>query len=288
MGELAKPVAGLPDNYEPEKGIKKIAVASAAEEHWRRAMDAEKLFEAIEIKLTEQRRFVTWYDEAKPTGRPEKGNSAVTLSDIEGAPLKMTLSRWRSRLIDLNKFAEVLAKTQEKCRLICEAKGDPFAKIHGNEIIEWYTPEKYICSARKAMGSIDLDPATSEHAQKTVRAKKFFTVEDDCFEHEWAGSIWLNPPFNKPSPFIERLVEACWSGSQAILLTNNNTDTKWWQLAASNSSAVCFTDHRIKFYNIHGDESSPTNGQTFFFLGSDAAAFTDEFKQHGLIMRRHP
>jgi hypothetical protein len=38
---------------------------------------------------------------------------------------------------------------------------------------EWYTPKQYIEAARKVLGEIDLDPATSEKAQETIGAKCF-------------------------------------------------------------------------------------------------------------------
>ena len=44
---------------------------------------------------------------------------------------------------------------------------------------EWYTPAKYIEAARKVMGGIDLDPATCELANKTVKATKYHTKENN-------------------------------------------------------------------------------------------------------------
>ncbi len=73
MTALAKPQSGqLPASYNPEKGLKKLAVAEAAEKHFARAKDATKLYEAIEAKLVEQRRFVLWWDaqEKDKGGRP--------------------------------------------------------------------------------------------------------------------------------------------------------------------------------------------------------------------------
>ncbi len=39
---------------------------------------------------------------------------------------------------------------------------------------EWYTPNYIIDAARKTMGSIDLDPASSAIANQTVMAKKYY------------------------------------------------------------------------------------------------------------------
>jgi hypothetical protein len=59
---------------------------------------------------------------------------------------------------------------------------------------EWYTPKRYIDAARKVLRSIDLDPATSKLAQTVVKAKTFYTAEDDGLSKQWHGRVWLYPP----------------------------------------------------------------------------------------------
>lgn len=44
---------------------------------------------------------------------------------------------------------------------------------------EWYTPKAYIDAAREVLGTIYLDPASSEIANETIQATKFYTAEDD-------------------------------------------------------------------------------------------------------------
>src|SRR5215469_2041438 len=61
--------------YDPTKGLKTIAVAEAAEKHFARAKDPEKLFEAIETKLRAQAEFVLWWDGQKREGRPWAKNN---------------------------------------------------------------------------------------------------------------------------------------------------------------------------------------------------------------------
>jgi hypothetical protein len=78
----------------------------------------------------------------------------------------------------------------------------------GTGEFERYTPAKYIEIARTVMGTIDVDPASCEMAQKIVKATTFFTVKDDGLNKEWIGNIWLNPPYHRGlgPKFIDKLV----------------------------------------------------------------------------------
>jgi ParB family chromosome partitioning protein len=66
---------------------------------------------------------------------------------------------------------------------------------------EWDTPPHIIEAARKSMGSIDCDPASSERANKIVKAKEFFIAEDDGLSKKWHENVWLSPPHALMSDF---------------------------------------------------------------------------------------
>jgi phage N-6-adenine-methyltransferase len=158
---------------------------------------------------------------------------------------------------------------------------------HGKN--EWYTPAKYIEMARKVIGAIDLDPASSDKAQEIVRAERYTTAADDGLTQEWRGRVWLNPPYSQPADiyvWVSKLVTEVRAGrvSAAIMLTHNCTDTAWFHEAASVANAICFTRGRIKFIDEKGDECGmPPNGQTFFYFGDDACGFADVFAHIGLV-----
>ncbi len=154
----------------------------------------------------------------------------------------------------------------------------------GNQ--ESYTPAKYIEAARLVMGSIDLDPASNELAQKTVKAATYYTKEDNGLEKPWIGNIFLNPPYSHPEVkyFVDKLLSELKPGQQAILLTNNNTDTNFFQDAARRAAAMCFTRGRINFLKPDGSISSPTNGQVFYYFGENKEGFIRHFSEFGIMV----
>lgn len=161
------------------------------------------------------------------------------------------------------------------------------ARNTGNN--EWYTPPEFIEAARGVMGGIDLDPASSEIAQQTVQAAKFFTADDDGLRHPWKARVWLNPPYSSDlcPKFVEKLcehieAEEVW---EAILLVNNATETRWFQRAARLATAICFPSSRIKFLNEDGDPiGAPLQGQAIFYFGEKGHVFATVFSRFGLMM----
>ena len=156
---------------------------------------------------------------------------------------------------------------------------------------EWYTPAEYADMAREVMGSIDLDPASCDEANKVVQATAYYTKDDDGLTKAWKGNLWVNPPYSRDlmPAFVEKLRQSFINGDvdSAILLSHNNTDTAWFHNLASVSSAICFPKKRIKFYR--GDEvAAPTNGQAFFYLGDDPGTFADVFGVAGFVVEPIP
>lgn len=152
---------------------------------------------------------------------------------------------------------------------------------------EWYTPERYIVAARNVLGGIDLDPASSEIANETVKAARIYTIEDSGLDKQWLGKIWLNPPYSQPeiTQFAEKVADEWDKGNieSAIVLTHNYTDTKWFGVLATSCSALCFTVGRIAFESPIGEKASPTQGQTFFYYGTKYHSFVETFGHIGHV-----
>jgi ParB family chromosome partitioning protein len=160
---------------------------------------------------------------------------------------------------------------------------EPHVRHNTGKNNEWYTPKYIIDAARKTMGSIDLDPASSEIANKTVQASTYYTKEDDGLSKPWFGNIWLNPPYSKELilKFVLAVKNKRAEYDQAIILVNNATETRWFQELLSVASAICFVDRRIKFLDINGKPGSPLQGQAILYVGSQHSKFVVNFSQYG-------
>lgn len=152
---------------------------------------------------------------------------------------------------------------------------------HNSHDDEWYTPSDYIESARKVMSSIDLDPASNEHANKTVKAEQFFTEQDNGLQQIWYGNVWLNPPYS--STLVQLFADkvALQEFDQAIVLVNNATETRWFRTLVDEADAIVFKTGRIKFLKRDGQHNTPLQGQAFIYYGDNPERFMDEFEQYG-------
>lgn len=199
-------------------------------------------------------------------------------------------SAYQVTKMEPEKQAEIIERIEsgEKPKaVVLDVKKKPFV-VNNTGNNEWYTPSKFIELARKVMGSIDTDPASSEKANETVRATTFYTVEDDGLTKAWTGNVWMNPPYSSEliAKFIEKIISERSNYKQAIVLVNNATDTAWFQDLASIGTAACFPRGRIKFNTPEKEvKGTPLQGQAIIYIGTMPEVFLHEFRTVGWVVR---
>jgi ParB family chromosome partitioning protein len=173
---------------------------------------------------------------------------------------------------------------------------------------EWYTPAAYVEAARAVMGGIDLDPASHEEANRTVKATRFYSEADDGLSQPWKGRIFLNPPGGLVPDFWRALM-AAWRDevvSQAIWIGYSLEQLQTLQGASIFSPLdfpMCVTKRRIAFVEneakraartakllaagkVPNAKSSPSHGNYITYLGDQPSKFVQVFSAFGQVVIR--
>lgn len=180
---------------------------------------------------------------------------------------------------------------------------------HSSLTNEHYTPPLFIEAARRCMGGIDLDPASSEQANKNVNAKYFYTAQQNAFTQAWFGRVWLNPP----GGLCDRHGNTLAKGVRGLSKVDRNSSmVMWWKkltaeyLAGNVSQAIflgftleilrlgqaapistlsvpfCIPRERIDFLDeALRPQGAPTHSNVFLYLGPNVGAFEREFGAFG-------
>ncbi|MEM7125005.1 MAG: DNA N-6-adenine-methyltransferase [Chloroflexota bacterium] len=152
---------------------------------------------------------------------------------------------------------------------------------------EWYTPEPLIAAARKTMGSIDLDPASSVQANQRVRASTFYTEEMDGLSLPWFGNVFLNHPFGRTTnkAWIDKLCASFTLGftKQSINLCFCSSSEAWFQPLYN--FPICFISPRVHYVLPDGSiKKGCTKGSVAVYMGNRIGHFIDNFSKFGRIM----
>lgn len=234
---------------------------------------------------------------------PHTDSGIVLPSKIKGKDGKIYPARIRTRNQDeANKAQKILQSARQlpegdlTLADIDNSKAppnmaQPMQVMLSHESVDYYTPSKYIEAARQVMAQIDLDPASCEAAQETVKAKHFYSESDDGLSQEWHGHIWLNPPYSKTNGksnqelWAQKLVSEYQAGNvkQGILLVKSALGYRWfeelWDLMPA-----CFIRERLSFTKSNGSSDGESkHGTTIFYLGNNLSGFVEIFSGFGRI-----
>jgi|SRR5215831_16644940 len=278
--------------FDPNKSKEKISVFSAAVEHAARMGLWEEGWNAVDWMIEEQRMFVGWWDAnvQRAGGDRQSGKhsprSAQMLSmakaEADTQIKHQQVSRWRREIPTGEAYRRKIWGAGHYQAMAVNEK-----QLNQQSLSdEHYTPAVYIEAAREVLGGIDLDPASNETANKTVKAARFLTKNDDGLSREWTGRVWLNPPYGRlVGKFIKKLSDEFLAAnvSASVALVNAHcTDAEWFKVLWE--GVLCFTDHRINFY---GDDrrGGSTHGSVFVYFGPDDEKFVQCFKRFGTCVK---
>lgn len=89
----------------------------------------------------------------------------------------------------------------------------------------------------------DLDVASSHNPFVQVRAKKFYTIDDDSLNQDWVGKVWMNPPFSKVTPWIEKWL----NHNNGICLVPLSSNGRWVNTLWESQAVITYLPANMPF-----------------------------------------
>ena len=156
---------------------------------------------------------------------------------------------------------------------------------------ECYTLADDMRRVRDVLRKIDLDPASCAHAQRVVRAVRFFTKAQNGLSKRWRGRVWMNCPFSNPKPWVIKLLASFNAGDvvESVSVFNSRTGSQWFDLMSAQAWR-CECRKRRKFWGPWTNDESGGGKQdhVFFYLGPNPERFAAVFGEVGRIIPPTP
>ena len=126
---------------------------------------------------------------------------------------------------------------------------------------EWYTP-KHIFDAIGL--TFDLDVATPcNETIHTPHIRRYCPCQDGL-SREWGGLVWMNPPYSKPGPWVEKWLD---HGNGICLVPMSKS--KWFYNLWNSEALIVNVQPNMKFDRPDGPPKQ-------IFLGFILAALGDQ------------
>ena len=133
---------------------------------------------------------------------------------------------------------------------------------------ETYTPPWLF----EALGiHFDLDVASPvEPLPWPIPATNRYTIEDDALTQPWHGKVWMNPPYSKPTPWVERFINHN-NGIALLPFTRGKWFTNLWNSDAA-ITLPTYGEQHFRFVTRDGKNKG-------IFMPVALIALGDECKQ---------
>jgi phage N-6-adenine-methyltransferase len=149
---------------------------------------------------------------------------------------------------------------------------------------QWYTPLSIIEKVTRFYGgTIDLDPASCFEANRTVKAKRIFTEQENGLTKKWFGKIFCNPPYSTPliGQFCEKVVSEYEEDNfnEAIYLIKEGATNAWFR--PLRRFLTGYIDKRVKFVDGTTGKvcESPRSGHCLVYFGDRKESFVAEMEK---------
>lgn len=118
-------------------------------------------------------------------------------------------------------------------------KSQTLQALHSSATPEHGTPPEIIEAARKVLGSIDLDPASSAVFNENVKADAFLSKGNNGLMQKWTGRLFVNPPSGERGG----LVKAFWDKLMRDYINNYVQEAIWVGFSIDQLQTLQNTSH---------------------------------------------
>ena len=112
----------------------------------------------------------------------------------------------------------------------------------------------------------DLDVCSPIGGTGLVPADRYYSEEDDGLTSQWFGLVWMNPPYSKPTPWIDKFI-----GHSNGLCLVPTSKAKWFKNIWDVADGVALMPTNMKFLN-NGKNYSIQFQTIIFAMGDQAVA----------------
>lgn len=145
---------------------------------------------------------------------------------------------------------------------------------------DWLTPPEIV----KALGRFDLDPCAFPD-QFFRTATRMVAPPDDGLAEEWAGRVWLNPPYgDQLGIWLERLARH--GDGIALVPSRTEVESWFWPFVWEAADAILFLRGRLYFRKPDGSKAG--NAGHGSILAAYGAGNVEALRRSGIPGRLVP
>jgi len=136
---------------------------------------------------------------------------------------------------------------------------------------EFYTPAFIF----EALGlEYDVDVCAPFDGVPWIPAAKHYSIADDGLIQDWQGLVWCNPPYSKPTPWVDKFI---FNANGVALVPTSKA--RWFKRLWQEADGILMLDSAFKFERLDGQRADIFMPTVLVSMGDKA---TNALKASGL------